>query len=217
MKHGPGFRDLTGQRFGKLVAFEHFYERPYSKWKLLCDCGEIAIGTSTDILRGNHTRCTKCAKKKRGLVHYKHGHCQNGKSSKTYKAWNSAKRRTTNPKSGNWYLYGGRGIIMCERWLNSFDAFLSDMGECPRGLTLERVDVNGNYEPSNCIWDTPKNQQNNQRTNVRLTYNGVTKTLSRWADQVNIHIETLRGRLRQGWSVERVLTQPLQIHNRKPF
>lgn len=138
-----------------------------------------------------------------------HGHSRKGKMTPTYQAWANMKRRCLDPKSSRYPRYGGRGIKLCYQW-RSFDAFLLDMGVKPDGMTLERKDVNGNYEPSNCIWATLKQQANNKTSNRLLTHDGATLTTSQWAERVGINHVSLRMRLHRGWSVERALTQPLR-------
>lgn len=119
------------------------------------------------------------------------------------------KAACNNPNHHNYANYGGRGITMCERW-KSFENFLADMGERPsRQHTIDRIDNNGNYEPGNCRWATPRQQLTNKRNNVRLTFNGETMTLMEWSERYNLLFETLRGRLKRGWSVEDALTRPI--------
>lgn len=93
----------------------------------------------------------------------KHGHSVGEKPSTTYNSWAAMKQRCYDPKRSNYAYYGGRGIKVCDQWINSFDQFLADMGERPEGKTLDRIDVNGNYEPSNCRWVTAKEQTSNRR------------------------------------------------------
>lgn len=122
-----------------------------------------------------------------------------------YGTWHSMKQRCSNPSNDRFKDYGGRGIKVCERW-KSFDSFLSDMGPRPVGTTLDRwPDINGNYEPGNCRWATPKEQQNNTRNNLRLTLNGVTHNLTEWAKELAVNPHTLRCRIYRGWPVELVL------------
>lgn len=113
--------------------------------------------------------------------------------------------RCRNKCRHNYAMYGGRGIIVCERW-DSYEAFLADMGRCPEGHTLDRIDPNGNYEPSNCRWATYINQLNNKRTNRRVEFHGETKTLAEWERAIGLNKGVLKGRLRIGWSIERALT-----------
>ena len=119
-----------------------------------------------------------------------------GKSgSKGYKAWESMRARCADPTHPN---YGGRGIKVCKAWDESFESFYADMGEPPVGLTLERVDVNGDYGPSNCIWDTPKAQANNTRANLRVTIDDVTLNLGQWAEKLGVKYQTLYARYKTG-------------------
>jgi hypothetical protein len=109
--------------------------------------------------------------------------------------------------------YRDRGISVCERW-QSFENFLADMGERPPGKTIDRIDNDRGYEPGNCRWATPTEQQNNKRTNHRLAFNGETLTVCEWADRVGVNRMTLFGRLRTGWSVEKALTTPARAYAR---
>jgi hypothetical protein len=123
-----------------------------------------------------------------------------------YKAWISMIERCEKPTCPCYHHYGGRGITVCERW-HSFDLFLKDMGARPsRGHSIERLNNNGNYEPSNCKWATAKEQSRNRRSNSLLTLNGETKCITDWAITLEIPPTTIWSRLAHGWSVERTLT-----------
>lgn len=126
-----------------------------------------------------------------------------------YRTWSSMRSRCRNPKSQDYAMYGGRGIAVCERW-NSFAAFLSDMGQKPTPKhSIDRIDGDGNYEPSNCRWATPKEQASNWRyRNRRLEFRGETLSLDDWAARIGLTRESLRDRLNTGWSAERALTTP---------
>lgn len=138
----------------------------------------------------------------------KHGHSRRVSSrSRTYKAWCNMKTRALNPNREEWPRYGGRGIVICQGWVESFGAFLSDMGECPEGLTLERINVNGNYEPSNCRWATQREQSNNKEITRRVTYNGQCLTVGEWATIIGIEWHQLRNRIER-WGSQRALSTP---------
>lgn len=122
-----------------------------------------------------------------------------------YSVWTNMWHRCRSPKCSHYDRYGGRGITVCARW-KEFENFLEDMGDAGPGWSLDRIDNDQGYSPENCRWATPKQQQSNCRSNVNLTHDGKTMILSDWARETGIHFETLRKRLRSGWSTERVLT-----------
>lgn len=146
----------------------------------------------------------------------KHGCKRGGKNGSTteYVCWVSMIQRCTNPSVKNYHRYGGRGIKVCARWLNSFQAFLEDMGEKPTSKhSIERKNNNGNYEPGNCKWATQKEQSNNQCTNRFITANGKTLTVSQWSDKLGVTQDFLNNRVHRKWSDERIINEPK--HNRR--
>jgi hypothetical protein len=156
-------------------------------------------------LKNGHTQSCKCLRKE---LNEKHGHNKRGKTTRTYNAWRSMKDRCYDETSDSYKNYGGRGIQVCDRWINSFENFLFDMGECPPGLTLGRIDNDENYEPQNCEWQTSLQQQNNTRSNVYVDFQGRRMTLAEAARFVEMNYQTLCTRLQRGWSLERALTTP---------
>lgn len=148
----------------------------------------------------------------RGSWSQTHGHCKGYKPTRAYLAWVNMRERCKNPKRGCFADYGGRDIRVCERWsgVGGFANFVADMGEPPEGMTLDRINNWGDYEPSNCRWTTRKTQQRNTRRNVLVTFQGRTLCLSAWSEETGIPRTALEHRLRRGWSVERMMTQPVQ-------
>jgi hypothetical protein len=196
-------------RFGELTVVERFYHKNGKvHWKCLCDCGKETICQSYN-LKSGHIKTCGC-KKKEALIKAltRHGMTD----SRTYSTWLSMISRCRNKKEKN---YGGRGIVVCDKWLN-FEGFYEDMGEKPEGLSLDRINNNGNYCKENCRWATSKEQCNNTRRNVNITYNGKTQNLTQWAEELNIKKMTLHRRLNQcNWSVEKAFTTKVRWSTNK--
>ena len=162
----------------------------------------------SDKNRGRGRFCSKsCAASGTGNSSYRHGQATRTGQSREYRSWAGVKNRVTVGNALNRKYYLERGIIMCDRWFNSFDNFLEDMGFAPSDEhSIDRINPDGNYEPSNCRWATRKEQMNNTRSNKLITFRGETLTQSQWADKVGINQTAICKRLKRGWSIEKALT-----------
>jgi hypothetical protein len=202
--------DLTSQTFSRLTVLSRTTtQKKKSMWLCQCICGNQRIVAGKCLRNGDTKSCGCWSKDIRDARNFKHGMAKRGATrTKTYVAWTTMNKRCVNPRTAKFPRYGGRGIVVCERWKHSFPNFLADMGECPPGMSIERRDNDGNYEPSNCYWATPKEQANNTRRNRWLIFQGETRTLSDWAERVGIHRRTISSRLKMGWSIDQALTFP---------
>lgn len=198
---------VQGDRYGRLTVVKEIATRTvqspsrlqhYRMVSCRCDCGNLVDAYLNHLRRGATVSCG-CLRK---VSVTKHGKC----GTPTYEIWKTMRQRCLNPKIKRFDSYGGRGITVCDRWLDSFENFLEDMGERPEGYSIDRIDNDGNYEPSNCRWATNRQQQRNKRTNRLITHNGVTQCLNAWAEQTGITRETIGDRIKAGWTVEAALT-----------
>jgi len=138
----------------------------------------------------------------------KHWNVTHGRyRSLSYRTWDNMLQRCRNSKYPKYYDYGGRGIKVCERWLK-FENFLADMGERPEGKSLDRIDVNGDYEPGNCKWATRKEQGSNRRDSI--PFQGQSQSLLAWAEELGISYAALHCRITRGWSVEKAFSTPVK-------
>lgn len=188
---------VIGNKYGKLTPIEVIGKNKNGLllYNCICDCGNIKVVGSRYLTEGKITSCG-CARKK-----------SKGKSNSiTYKSWISAKQRCLNPNNHNYKNYGRRGIKMCEKWINSFVAFLEDMGERPSSNhTLDRIDNNGNYEKSNCRWATKREQSNNTRTNRLIKINDKEITVSEFSRKYGINISNVFYELKKGMNPKDII------------
>ena len=202
----PAPIDLTRQTFNRLVALE-VIPRPSSNggryWKCRCTCGNT-VEVRVDALRAGKVKSCGCqrtdALKKRST------HARSG--TPEYRIWQAMKARCHNPNSTKYYMYGGRGIEVCDEWRESFETFLQDMGERPSTLhSIERIDGTQGYSKENCVWADKETQANNTRLNRPITYQGETLNLSQWSRRVGIPVTTILNRLdHRRLSVEEAFT-----------
>jgi hypothetical protein len=192
--------NLSGLRFGGVTALQRTDVKVDGKYKWLCvcDCGEKFVTSGPKLKSGEVISCPACSRERVRLGRVTHGM----RNSVEYRTWTHIKSRCYNPNVPEYDRYGGRGISVCSRWLESFDNFLSDMGPRPSAShSIDRFpDNDGNYEPGNCRWATNKEQNNNTRANRKIAIEGETKNMSQWADAIGVPREVVFKRLKRGIS-----------------
>jgi hypothetical protein len=202
----PKNRDLAGETFGKWTVISYLgrlrHDHPY--WLCRCECGVEREVFESNLVTGKSISCGGT-----GCVVRKHGKS----GTRVYSIWENMISRCQNPNNFSYYLYGGRGITVCEEW-KSFENFYNDMGDPPDGYSIDRIDPDLGYFPENCRWASSLEQASN-KTGVRrritvepISFNGETKTIHQWAKDIGIHGNTLTHRLRSGWPIEKALTTP---------
>jgi hypothetical protein len=206
MPRGYNRINLLGQKFGMLTVIEYAgCGRDSATWLCRCDCGGEKIAYSALLRKGQTSHCGCLIPSIKSRVAQTHG--QSG--TPLYKKWRDMISRCEFPSNFGYPWYGGRGITVCERWRRSFVSFADDVGQPPSPKhSLDRIDVNGNYEPGNCRWATWAEQCRNKRSNRLLTLGDRTMCLEDWANALNIRSACLSQRLMAGWTVERTLTTP---------
>lgn len=200
--------DLTGKRVGRWQVNGRCVTSPsgsgkHAMWRCTCDCGTERTVNSAMLIQKKSTSCGCWQSEQVTARNTKHG--QYG--AKVYESWNGMLDRCKNKNHKYFKHYGGRGICVCDRWL-TFENFLSDMGHPPTPLhSLDRSNVDGNYEPENCRWVTNDIQQNNKRNNVFIEFSSERLTIAQWSVKTGVADYTIRARLKRGWSIERAFTR----------
>lgn len=201
------FVDLSGQKFGRLTAIEKAYvKNKKTYWLCQCECGNKTIVLGTNLTR-LHTKSCGCLQKEKHIG-YMHGL----RKHRLYNIWSLIKKRCINKQDKIYKYYGAKGITICDDWKNDFKAFYDwsmDNGY-KNNLTIDRINVKGNYEPLNCRWVDKKTQHRNTTANKYYTYKNETHCIGEWAELYNIKRGTLWDRLKKGWSIEKALTTPIK-------
>lgn len=193
------FKDITGQKFGKLTALRRLHNtKGNTKWLCVCDCGNFKEVYLSDL------RSCKCLQKELFSNRLKK---HNKSKTPLYRVYQSMKQRCYNKNDKAYKNYGGRGIKVCEEWLNDVQAFYdwSVNHGYKKGLQLDRIDVDVGYSQNNCRWVTPKVNSNNKRNTRYFTINNITKSLSEWCDIYKVKYKNVLMRLYRGWSIEKAL------------
>lgn len=204
--------DLIGTRSGRLVVVSSEGNNKHRKRliRCKCDCGNEVVIVRSSITRKDEEKRTKscgCARRESMLrVHTKHGMAKRGNETPTFSVWKDMHRRCRNKTRADYKYYGGRGIIVCDRW-GDFKNFLDDMGERPPGMTIDRIDTYGNYEPLNCRWITIQEQQNNRRSCVYIEHDGRTLNMKQWARELGITYYVMQKKIKDGKGLRQILVE----------
>ncbi len=196
--------NLAGKRFGKLIVLEFaFVKNKRRYWLCKCDCGKEKV-IQLPHLTSKHTISCGCYQKQKAKQSLtKHGKYY----TKLYSIWINIKDRCCNPKNKSYNNYGGRGINICSEWIDKEKGFINFYDWAMKNgykkdLTIDRIDVNGNYTPFNCKWSTKTEQQQNKRTNIFITFNNKTLNISQWAKELNVPYYRIQSRLKKGLRFE---------------
>ena len=211
--------DLTGQRFGRWTVVARAGTDATGKnsaWLCRCDCGNEKIVSKVSLKNGSSKSCgcynSEVAKQSIKKLHETHRD-EYPRIERIDRIWRKMRNRCRCPQNSEFKNYGGRGIEICSEWDNfyEFQEWALNTGY-ESTLTLDRIDVNGDYSPKNCRWVSIKRQERNKRGTIYLTLNGVRKPMADWADEIGICWRTLHSRYVRGWSDTRILTTPVQKH-----
>lgn len=213
-----GFIDLTGMQFTKLKVLKRadFRDKARNRilWECECQCeNKTIIYVPTERLNSGNTRSCGCLRKETwSKLKLEIAKYPSERGTRIYSIWRAMINRVKNKKSKDYIDYGGRGITVCNEWIGDYYIFKNWALEngYRDDLSIDRIDVNGNYEPLNCKWSTNIEQANNKRNNVILTYNGLSMNLAQWTEYLGINKNVLSKRLKRGWSIEKTLTTPVK-------
>lgn len=205
--------DISGMRFGFLSAIEvSNRSKGITYWRCKCECGST-LNVRLGALRSGNTKscgCIKIEKIKEAVT--KHGAKINRKPTPEYAVWSLMRDRCNNANNQSYKYYGGRGIVVAKEW-DEFCVFLQDMGERPDGSTIDRINPDGNYEPSNCRWATRKEQSRNRSYCRTVEFEGIDRPLWDLAEEYKLTATSLRRRIDAGWDLSRALNQPIKRKN----
>ena len=193
---------MTGKTYGRLtvIRFDRTDQNSRAHWLCKCECGTEKTIQGWHLRSGQIISCGCYHKERTARINGSHGM----KNTCIYRVWRSMINRCRYANRAEWENYGGRGISVCERW-EDFTNFLEDMGHPPEGMSIDRIDNDGNYEPGNCRWATRKQQNRNSRRALSISAFGKTQCLKAWADEYGLKYHSLRSRLRMGWTIEEAL------------
>jgi len=200
--------DLSGQVFGRLTVLNRAESLSnFAAWNCQCECGAIKVIRGTALRSGSIVSCG-CYNRENHTKHGRRSSRKNNKSDRTYTSYISMKARVLNPNAHAYENYGGRGIKICESWLNGgFEQFLADMGERPVDKSLDRIDYNGDYSPDNCKWSTREEQAENRRSSILVTFNGETKCISAWARELSVERYAIHSLIKKGKTLDELFNQ----------
>lgn len=200
--------DLTGQRFGKLIVSEYVGRRNCHSWfKCDCDCGGMTVTTSNNLRRFHTISCGCYNEKMLREATFKHGLSKH----KLFRTWTDMKNRCYFTKHNRFEHYGGKGIKVCDLWLESFLEFYwwGIKSGWEKGLSLDRIDNSKDYEPENCRWATVAQQNRNRTSNVKLEIDGITKILIEWEEYSGINSQAIKKRIKLGWTPKEAISIPM--------
>lgn len=207
--------DLAGMKFGKLTAISRVENttRGHTQWLCCCECGGEKIAQAAYLNKGTTRSCGCLGVEQRKNAAKSRCH-EGSKTNNTaeYYSWQNMIDRCYKPTARGYKDYGGRGIIVCERWRSSFANFVADMGRRPDGMTLDRTNTDANYAPENCRWATRTEQANNRRTNRIITIDGKSMTVAQWARQLGISCRVIHARLYSGMNEHDSVMKPVRNH-----
>lgn len=193
----------------KFVSFSHMGSSDAVVNVYKCRCGKTFKARELNVKYGGTRSCGCFRKEVSSKRQTKHGETRKKPFTSEYQTWSHMKSRCYNKKAPEYHRYGGRGITICRRWKNNYEAFLRDMGRKPgREYSIDRINNGGNYEPSNCRWATVKEQANNRRTSKFFEYIGKRKTVPQWAEELKISSSLIWRRIQLGWTIAEALSLP---------